>query len=127
MLDCFCDKWEISECTTSKEPMENNEQKRAMRCGLVCSVVYLACFFLSFYLFVFVPGLLGNPEMTTNLGLLLIFLSLCAPLSIVVSIGLIWNRYLNQDYKRVYSACYIPPLTVVTVIILLQSVNLLFL
>lgn len=107
--------------------MENNEQKRAMLCGLVCSVVYLACFFLSFYLFVFVPGLLGNPQMTTGLGLLLVFLSLCAPLSIVVSIGLIWNSYLNQNYKRVYLACYIPPITVVTIIILLQLINILFL
>lgn len=103
------------------------EQKRAGLCGLVCSVVYLACFFLSFYLFVFVPGLIGHPEMTTGIGLLLVFLSFSAPLSIIVSIGLIWNRYLKQDYKGVYSACYIPPITIVTVIILLKLVNIVFL
>lgn len=107
--------------------MDNNEQSRARICGFICSFVYLALFFLSFYLFVFVPQLLGNPEMTTKLGLLLIFLSLLTPLSIVVSIGLMWNRYLNQDYKRFYLACYIPPVTVVTVIILLKLIQILFL
>lgn len=107
--------------------MENNEQKKARFWGLVCSFIYLACFFLSFYLFVFVPKLLGNPDMTTQIGLLLIFLSLLTPFSIVVAIGLIWNRYINKDYKTVYYACLIPPITVITVVILLKFIQVVYL
>lgn len=105
----------------------SEEQKRARLCGFICSFVYLAFFFISFYLFIFVPELIGNPEMTTNLGLLLVFLSLWTPLSIVLSIGLIWNRYLNQDYRRVYMACLIPPVTVIIVIVLLKIIQVAFL
>ncbi|MBS0636492.1 MAG: hypothetical protein JSS12_03185, partial [Verrucomicrobia bacterium] len=78
------------------------EQRRARFWGIIISLAYLACFFLSFYSFVFVPQLLGNPDVTTNVGLALIFLSLLTPLSIVVSIALIWNRYLKDDFKGLY-------------------------
>ena len=104
-----------------------DEQKTARLCGFICSFAYLAMFFLSFYLFIFVPQLLGNPEMTTSIGLLLIGLSLLTPLSIVISIALIWNRYLNQDYNGLYLACFIPPATVIIVIILLKLIQVLFL
>ncbi len=107
--------------------MDSEEQKRARLWGFICSFVYLACFFLSFYLFVFVPQLLGNPEMTTQIGLLLIFLSLLTPLSIVVTIGLIWNRYIHKDYKAVYYSCLIPPITVVLVVVLLKFIELVYL
>jgi len=105
----------------------DEERKRAFYWGLGCSLLYLACFFLSFYLFVFVPQLLGNPDMTTGVGLWLIFLSLWTPLSIVISIALIWNRYLNQNYRGLYFACLIPPATVIVVVMLLNIINLLFL
>ncbi len=104
-----------------------DEQKKARLVAFLCSFIYLACFFLSFYLFVFVPQLLGNPEMTTGIGLTLIFLSLLTPLSIVFSIGYMWNRYLSEDYKRVYIACLIPPITVVLIVILLKCIQLVFL
>ena len=107
--------------------MDQNEQKHALTVGFICSFVYLAFFFLSFYLFVFVPELLGNPDMTTSLGLLLVFLSLLTPFSIVVSIALIWNRYLKQDYRGVYFACLIPPVTVLVVVILLKLIQITFL
>ncbi len=100
------------------------ERKRAFFWGFTCSFIYLACFFLSFYLFVFAPQLLGNPDMTTGIGLSLIFLSLLTPLSIVVSIFLIWNRYLNQKYRGMYLSCLLPPAVVLIVIILLNTINL---
>lgn len=101
----------------------NEEQKRARLCGFLCSILYIACFFLSFYLFVFVPDLLGNPNMTTALGLWLVFLSLLTPLSIVISIGLIWNRYLNQRYRAMYLSCLIPIVTALIVIISLKFIE----
>ena len=105
----------------------NEEQKRAKICGLIFSFVYIACFFLSFYLFVFVPELLGNPNMTTGIGLWLIFLSLLTPLSIVISVGLIWNRYLSNKFRAMYICCLIPPITALIVIIALKFIESLLL
>lgn len=101
----------------------DNEKRRAGLIGFTCSFIYLACFFLSFYLFVFAPSLLGNPEMTTAIGLTLVFLSFLTPLSIIVAIALIWNRYLKEDYKGVYKACLIPPFSFLTVIILFKLIS----
>lgn len=105
----------------------SEEQRRARFWGLIFTFVYLACFFLSFYSFIFVPELLGNPEMTTRIGLSLVFLSLLTPLSIVVSIGAMWNRYLNNDYTGLYLASLIPLATFIIVLILLKLIQLLFL
>lgn len=105
----------------------SDEQQRARFWGFVFTFVYLACFFLSFYSFVFVPELLGNPQMTTSIGLTLIFLSLLTPLSIVVGIGAIWNRYLNNDYHGLYLASLIPIATFIIVIIISKIIQLLFL
>lgn len=104
-----------------------DEQKKARFCAFICSTLYLALFFLSFYIIIFIPNLFGNPEIGDTTGLLLVFLSLLAPLSIVVSIGLIWNRYLNQDYKNVYFACLIPLATALVVIVLMKLIQILFL
>lgn len=103
------------------------QQRRARFWGIIISLAYLACFFLSFYSFVFVPQLLGNPDVTTNVGLALIFLSLLTPLSIVVSIALIWNRYLKDDFKGLYLSSLIPIITFIIVLIVLKFIQLLFL
>src|SRR5262245_51448652 len=104
----------------------SKEQTRARLCGFICSFIYLALFFLSFYTIVFVPQLYGNPDVTGTIGIVLVFLSLCVPLSIVVSIGLIWNRYLAQDYKMLYLSCLIPIVTLLVVVLLMKFVQLLF-
>lgn len=104
-----------------------SEQKQAKIFALMCTCVYLALFFLSFYVIIFLPALYGNPDMTDRIGLLLIFLSLLAPLSIVVCLGLIWNRYFACDYHAVYLSSAIPIVTVICVVIAMKTIEVLFL
>jgi hypothetical protein len=103
------------------------ERKIAKVCGLLCTIAYLALFFLSFYVIVFLPSLYGNPEMTGKIGLLLVFLSLLEPLSIVVSIALIWNRYNAEDYRSLYIACLIPVATLIILVILMKLIEVIYL
>lgn len=105
----------------------NDQQRKAKLWGLVCSFIYLACFFLSFALFMFVPGLIGNAQTTGTIGLLFVFLSLLTPLSIIASIALMWNRYLKGQYRAVYFASLIPVITFFIVIILFKVIELLLL
>jgi hypothetical protein len=104
-----------------------DDQKTAKVFGLICTLVYLALFFLSFYAIIFLPSLYGNPDMTSKIGVLLVFLSLLPPLSIVISIGLIWNRYFSQDYLGVYISCLIPIATIIFVVVLMKIIQVLFL
>jgi hypothetical protein len=49
-----------------------------------------------------------NPRMTTFMGLLFIFLFLCIPLSIPVSIFFMWRRYFQMHYSKARFHCCLP-------------------
>ena len=67
------------------------------------------------------------PRMTVPLGLFIILLFCCIPLSIPVSWYLIWSRYHSGNYERCRFYCKLPLLTVVAVFILNAIVQTLFL
>ena len=49
-----------------------------------------------------------KPNLNIFLGISFIFLAVCAPLSIPVSVYLIWSRYCRGDYKKTRLFCALP-------------------
>ena len=91
-----------------------------------CTFLYLIFFFPSFYIFM-LAGLFENPEMTGSIGVILVFLSAACPLSIVIGLGLIWNRYFRKDYKGVYIYCAFPAICTLIILMLMKLIQAVFL
>ena len=102
-------------------------QRLAGYLGVICSFVYLALFFPSFYVAMFVPNLFENSQMTASLGIIVVFLSISVPLSIVVSIGMIWFMYFRGAYKNVYFFCLFPLIVAAFVVLGISLLQHLFL
>ena len=101
-----------------------SSQKIAGYVGIICSFIYLALFLPSFYIAMLCPDLFENPNITATIGIVIVFLSALPPVSIVVSIGLIWFMYLRASYWATYFFCVFPLIVsalVVLVLILMRS------
>ena len=97
----------------------NENQKSARRCAIGYSVVYSILFFPFFYMGLLTSMIFDNPRMTTPVGLSIIFLAFMIPLSMLISIYLMWSRYLFGRYEKIYLFCALPPLTFVGVSIII--------
>lgn len=79
----------------------------------ISTIIYLIIFpiFFTFSLFSFM--VFDKPYMPTFLALLFVFLSLCIPLSIPVSIFFMWCRYFQRKYSKACFHCGVPILTAI--------------
>ena len=101
--------------------------KRAGMCATICTFLYLALFLPSFYVFMLSPKLFENANMTDAIGVTIIFLSVCVPLSIVISLGMIWYLYFRNRYRGTYFFCAFPVIVTCTVLLLLHIIQAMFL
>ncbi len=113
------------------DPSEGGKRERSQRLagylGVICSFLYLALFFPSFYVAILAPNLFENAHMTASIGIIVVFLSVSVPLSIVVSIGLIWFMYFRGAYKNVYFFCLFPLIVATIVVVCVSLLQHLFL
>ncbi len=65
-----------------------------------------------------------NPHMTNFVGLLFIFLFLCIPLSIPVSIFFMWRRYFQMQYSKAFFHCSVPIITALVNYLLIELMGL---
>jgi len=88
-------------------------KERQFSCRLISfsTIIYLLLFPFLFYMSLFSFMAFDNPRMTTFLGLLFIFLFLCIPLSIPVSIFFMWRRYFQMQYSKAHFHCAVPIIT----------------
>jgi len=97
-----------------QEPFEEEagkSKKCAKRCAVSFTIIYVILFPFLFYMAMLSSMIFDNPHMTTTLGLSIIFTTFCIPLSIPVSIYLMWSRYFQGLYKKTGFFCTLPPLT----------------
>jgi hypothetical protein len=97
--------------------------KRAGYCAIICTFLYLALFLPSFYIFMFSPHLFENAGMTDAIGVAIIFFSLWVPLSIVISLAMIWFMYFRNRYKGMYFFCAMPVITSIVVLLVLSVIR----
>jgi hypothetical protein len=86
----------------------NLEQKRSKKWAWIATIIYL-------FLFPILVGLAGasfmvfdSPSMTVIGGLSLIFLYFCIPISIPITLYLVWSRYKQEKYRQSRLLCLIP-------------------
>jgi hypothetical protein len=70
-----------------------------------------------------------SPSITVPVGLSIIFMYLCIPLSIPLTLYLVWSRYLKENYRESRWFCLIPLGTVTVAIVydaLVEAIRVLF-
>jgi hypothetical protein len=103
------------------------DEKSAKYCAIGWTIVYLLLFPFLFYVALFSIMVFDNPHMTTPVGLLIIFMSFWVPLSIPVSIYLMWSNYSRGQYKRTHLFWGLPFFTFGIVFLLNAIIQKLFL
>lgn len=84
------------------------ERRKTKICAWIATIIYL----LLFPFLVMFAGastmVFDSPSMTITYGLSIIFLSLCIPLSIPITLYFVWSRYSQDKYKISRLFCLIP-------------------
>lgn len=94
---------------TNIAPHELSEdQRRTKRLATVWTVVYLVCFVPLAFFALFTMMVFDSPSMTVPVGISIMIAAWCIPLSIPVSIYLIWSNYSSGRYKRARYFCALP-------------------
>lgn len=110
---------------TTFEEEAIKSKKYARRCVISFTVLYAVLFPFLFYMAMLSSMVFDNPHMTTTRGLSIIFTTFCVPLSIPISIYLMWSRYFREQYKKSSFFCAIPLLTFLVVFLVLDVFPLL--
>jgi hypothetical protein len=91
----------VSNCT-------EQDKRKTKKCAWVATVIY--CLLFPF-LFMFAAAsvmIFDSPSMPVPLGLSIIFLYFCVPLSIPFTFYFVWSRYSQGEYKKSRQFCLIP-------------------
>ena len=110
--------------------MKNNdvslkERKMIKRYASLSTIVYLILFPVLLYISLFSFMAFDNPHMTVFLGLTYISLILFIPLSIPLSIFLIWWKYSRAQYRKALVFCALPLLTATISIFIIELLDVL--
>ena len=100
------------------------ERRSTCRWITTSTIIYLILFPILFYLSLLSFMVFDNPHMTTFMGLLFIFLFLCIPLSIPVSIFFMWRRYFQMQYSKACFHCGVPIITALVNYFLIEFLGL---
>lgn len=104
-----------------------NEKQLAGYLAIGFTLLYLALFFPSFYTVFLDPALYQSSKMTITTGVIITFLSVSVPASIVAAIYGMWFKYVRAKYKGVYFFCALPLITCCLAVVLSSVVRFLVL
>lgn len=80
--------------------------------GVLATIFYILLLPMSFGLAVMSPMVFDKPSMTTFLGLIIIFFTWCIPTSLLVSLSMIWPKFLDEQYHTMRFYICLPLLTI---------------
>lgn len=110
---------------TSNEQLKN---KKNIKCwAIFWTFLYLLLFPIFCYAALFTAMVFDNPHVSVPLGLSIIIISCFVPLSMLISIYLIWSNYSRAQYRRTLFFCALPILTFFAVLLLDALLNAFFL
>jgi hypothetical protein len=78
------------------------------RCAWTATIIYFLLFPLLFMFAAASVMIFDSPSMPVPLGLSIIFLYFCIPLSIPFTFYLVWSRYSQGEYRKSRQFCLIP-------------------
>jgi hypothetical protein len=105
------------------------DRVRTKWCAWIVTFIYLILLPFSVMLAITSIMVFDRPSITVPVGLSIIFMYFCIPLSIPLTLYLVWSRYSQENYRKSRLFCLIP-LGIVTVIIvydaLVEAIRTLF-
>lgn len=96
-------------------------------CGTICTLLYLILSPFLFYMALLSSMIFAKPSMTIPVGLSIMALIFCIPLSMLISIYLIWSRYNRKEYKKSLLFCALPFSITIVVVIVSSMLQIIFL
>jgi len=92
-----------------------NVKRKAKICSTVWTVIYILLFPLLVYFALFSAMAFDSPHISTLKGLSIIFFVSLIPLSLPVSIDLMWSSYVCEEYDKTLIFWSVPWLTLMFV------------
>lgn len=102
----------------NKADLNHNAKKKAKVCAITWTVIYSLLFPLLTYFALLSAMLFDSPDISILKGLSIIFTISLLPLSLPVSIDLMWSSYVCEEYSKTLTFWSLPWLTLISVLAL---------
>ncbi len=107
----------MSNCNNDTGSMQNSK-KKARICAIAWTIIYIFLLPLLSYFALLSVMIFDNPHISIPKGLSFIFTVSLIPLSLPVSIDLMWSSYVCEEYGKIFFFWSVPWLTLITVLAL---------
>ena len=114
----------MSSCQNEAESMQNIKRK-AKICAVAWTIIYVLLLPLLSYFALLSAMIFDNPHLSTSKGLSIIFTISLIPLSLPVSIDLMWSSYACEEYGKTLFFWSVPWLTLIAVLALYLIIRIL--
>ncbi len=88
--------------------LAEQDRRKTKKRAWVATIIYCLLFPFLFMFAAASAMIFDDPSMPTPLGLSIIFLCFCIPLSIPFTFYFVWSRYSQGEYKKSRQFCLIP-------------------
>jgi len=105
----------MSSCQNKAEPIQNRKRK-AKICAVIWTIIYVLLLPLLSYFALLSAMIFDNPHLSIPKGLSIIFTISLIPLSLPVSIDLMWSSYVCKEYSKTLFFWSVPWLTLIAVL-----------
>lgn len=109
----FC----MSDCL-NKVSLNPKLKRRAKICAVSWTIIYSLLFPLLAYFALFSAMIFDKPDLSILKGLSIIFILSLIPLSLPISIDLMWSSYVSEEYNKTLIFWSLPWLTLISVLVL---------
>lgn len=107
----------MSSCQNKEESIQNIKRK-AKICAVAWTIIYVLLLPLLSYFALLSAMIFDNPQLSISKGLSIIFTISLIPLSLPVSIDLMWSSYVCEEYSKTFFFWSVPWLTLIAVLAL---------
>lgn len=98
------------------------KRKTAKYYASVLTLVYIVLFPFFFYVALLSSMMFGNPKTTLFIGMSIMFIMFWIPLSIPISIYLMWSRFSQHKYKNTLLWGLLPFFTFAIAMVLVEAI-----
>lgn len=102
----------------NKVSLNHNLKRKAKICAVAWTVIYSLLFPLLVYFALLSAMVFDKPDLSVLKGLSIIFIISLIPLSLPISIDLMWSSYVGEEYDKTLVFWSVPWLTLISVLIL---------
>ena len=107
----------MSSCQNKAELTQNLKSK-AKICAVTWTIIYVLLLPLLSYFALLSAMVFDKPDLSILKGLSIIFIISLIPLSLPISIDLMWSSYVSEEYDRTLFFWSVPWLTLISILAL---------